>query len=192
MRHEVDDLLYATVSAMHSIASTLTGEAKSELSRLRGLLDECSVLPRDVATALAKNVAVVREHLVLGPTPDPIGDGNSLWNVFMAAWETRQRLQELRSVTIKALESLSYILECHGESCDVEAKAELLRLSTALGKETGQGDVEWHSIRDEVCRIESLYQSLETRREAVHSVFKLSRRLWNQVLPSKAPGSESA
>lgn len=90
MNGSADELIYAAASAMHSIAATLTGEAKLELSTLRKLLEETEVLPREQALALARGVAKVREHLVLGPTPDPIGDANCLWRVFNAAWEIRQ------------------------------------------------------------------------------------------------------
>jgi len=85
LTNEAACLIYATVSSLHSIASTLTGEAKGELSSLGNLLDNTSELSREHATALAAGVSRVRDHLLMGPTDDPIGDGNELWDVFLAA-----------------------------------------------------------------------------------------------------------
>lgn len=101
MNDHADELIYAAASAMHSIAATLTGEAKLELSKLRKLLSETNALPRDQALLLAQGVAEVREHLALGPTPDPVGDGNRIWDVFSAAWAIRQESRACKELDLK-------------------------------------------------------------------------------------------
>lgn len=182
MSREADNLIYASVSAMHAIAATLTGEAKQDLSALRNLLESTTALPRTKADELAMGVARVREHLVLGPTPDPVGDGNCLWDVFMAAWSLRQETIEPDDTLPLVLDSLAYTLEAHAQSCHGEAKDELHCLLNLLGGGRKQLTDEWRRVHEEVSRAQSQYQSLEGRRAAVQSLCGLSRRLWRQYL----------
>lgn len=185
MIDDADKLIYASASSMHSIAATLTGEAKQELSTLREFLEVTKALRQDKAMSLAAGVAEVRQHLVMGPTPDPIGDGNRLWDVFTAAWTARQQSIGQESLLLKMLDSLSYVLECHAESCHGEVKSELIRLRLLLDEKGGHAVSGWDQIRDEVSRIDNQYQSTEGRRAAVHAICRLTRSLW--VLAIRSP-----
>lgn len=172
MPNELDDLIYAAAAAMQSIAATLTVEARRELSKLKELLDRSTALPREQSASLAAGVEHVRDHLLIGPTPDPVGDGNRLWEVFSAAWQCRQLRSAAQSARLNALDSLSFIVESHSQLCHGEVKDELWRLCTQLQGNEGFQFPGWESVLAQVAEARQGYSSgsEERRRGAVHAL----------------------
>lgn len=182
LTHEAVRLIYATVSSMHSIASTLTGEAKSELSTLHELLEHTDELPRDDAAALAEGVLQVRDHLTMGPTDDPVGDGNKLWDVFLAAWALRAPVAaDPPTGKQQVLERLGYVIECIAQACHGDAKDELFSICEKM---TNNPSYRFPGSDKVLAELESAYSNylvIERRREALQTVCRTNRQLWKSM-----------
>lgn len=90
MNGPAEEPICAAASSLNSIATASTGKVGPELSTMGALLAETKVILRGQALTPVQGVAEVRKRHLMGPTPEPIGDGNRQWRVFSAVRAIRQ------------------------------------------------------------------------------------------------------
>lgn len=175
-------LLRESASVMHSIAATLTGEAKGDLSSLRDLLKRTEELPREVADALAEGVAEVRESLSLGDRSNPIGDANKLWSVFDAAWMWVQpSCAPPDSGLLKVADDLGYVLECVAEAYFGDATSALSSLCHDVESDLSIQFPDRHEVLAALRYADSCLVNSNHRREGVQVLCKTHRLIWKRL-----------
>lgn len=183
LTNEAAGLIYQAVSVLHSLASTLTGEAKGELSNLQALLAQTDALPRERIDALTLGLVQVREHLTMSSDEDRIGDGNRVWNVFLAAWALRAPVAaDPASGKHEVLERLAYIIECIAQGAHGSAKDEMESISKKLKSDARYLFPGSDRILVDIESVHADYLIFDRGRDSLNRLCKINRALWASVL----------